>query len=251
MQAAVSIIETLDEPSLRPTSLQGHQKSYQKKVRFDSTAIDNEYKMRPRQHRKASTVTATSPQDFMIFPSPSFSASGAAANSSKRINSPSVKSLPAGGGTHEVKRPHRESDVRYSLQDQWEIYPQTQNPFLVSMPRTEPSHPIAMNSSAYRTTVKKSARSAAKENKASRRRSSSHVPPRVPDAPSSSRNQQPPPAPRPTRLPTPDLMDIDGKMFCVCDSNLYGKGSDPVGMKPLTKMVTQLEAARAHMMTKR
>jgi len=37
-----------------------------------------------------------------------------------------------------------------------------------------------------------------------------HVPPRAPDAP---RIQGPPPAPRPRRLPTPDLPDIDGSWF--------------------------------------
>ncbi|KAG4433971.1 hypothetical protein IFR05_010551 [Cadophora sp. M221] len=107
-----------------------------------------------------------------------------------------------------------------------------------------------MNSSAYRTSAKRSAKSTASRDKVPHRRSLSQVPPSVPDAPSSW-NQKPPPAPRPARLPTPDLMDIDGEMFCACDSNMFGKGYGPEGMKNLAKMNAQLEAARAHMMTKR
>lgn len=234
MQAAVPMTETLSGPSRRPTSLEDCQEKHQKKVRFDSTAIDNEYKMRSRQRKTHLIATATSFQNFVIFPSSPSSANGAAANTSKRINSPSVRSLPAGSRFHETKGSVLGADVWCSVQLQEDFYPQSQNPLSVPLPRTEPRQPITMNSSTYRTSAKRSAKSPARRH----RRSLSHVPPSVPDAPSSW-NQKPPPAPRPARLPTPDLMDIDGEMFCACDSNMYGKGYGPVGMRNLAKMDAQ------------
>jgi hypothetical protein len=62
---------------------------------------------------------------------------------------------------------------------------------------------------------------------------SNSVPPPVPELPNRPR-YVPPPTPRIRRLPSPDLPDIDGKVFCTCDplcTGEYGHNGASVNSK--------------------
>ncbi|PVH69579.1 hypothetical protein DL98DRAFT_522100 [Cadophora sp. DSE1049] len=237
MQAAVSSSERLSGPS--PQFLEdSRQSKSQKKVRFDSTAVDNEYKMRSRQKKTSSIAIAAFSQKSEIFPSSWSSAGEAAPNVSRKINSPAAWSLSTAVRPQEARRQDRAIDPLYSAQPPWTFYPMHQTQARASLPRIEARESAMTGTAVYRPSANRSANSAVKRDKAPRGRSASHVPPKVPDAPSKP-SQRPPPAPRPSRLPTPDLMDIGGEMFCPCDSNAYGKGYVSAGLSPLAKMDAQ------------
>lgn len=242
MQEVFATTEKYSGSLFPPEFLKNCQDKYQKKVRFDSTAVDNEYKMRSRQNIRRSD-SAVGPHSFMIVSSSSSLANEAeAARLTERCNSPPVRSLPAGHRPQEAKRQLWETASRYSVQRRGDTHSRTQPlPFTVPLPHTETRDPGVMSSPAYQTSSKRPANSAAKRDKVPRRKITSHVLPRVPDAPS-SQNRKPPPAPRPARLPTPDLEDIDGEMFCRCDSYVFGKASKPVGVGHLAKMDAQCMA---------
>lgn len=227
--------------SSRPSAfLKKTESKQQKKVCFDPTVIDNEWKMKSRP-KKMSSV--------------------AAANISIKIDSPSPKPqesrsrLPQMPGHYlEYEQVGRPSQRPLTSHPQEPVHHPVQSPNVISSPtKLRKSHQSQIP-------AKRPANSAAKRNKDPRTLKSTHVPPRVPDAPV-SQAQKPPPTPRPTRLPTPDLIDIDGKFFCECDIRTCEEGYDPIGRSYLTKMdaqrmmlpskiLTQLtrivEAAKAH-----
>jgi len=239
MQAAVLSSERLSGPWPASHFLEDSRQSRnQKKVRFDATAVDNEYKMRPRQKRPSPIGTAAFSRDFEILPSSWSSAADSGPSVSRKTYSPAPWPLSTEFRSQEARKLDLAANPRYPAQASWTLYPLTQNRARTPLPGLEPRIPTMTSTSGSRTFAKGSANSAVKRDKASHVRNASHVPPRVPDAPSWP-NQRPPPAPRPSRLPTPDLMDVDGEMFCPCDLIVSGKDFISVGKKPIAKMDAQ------------
>ncbi|KAH7403155.1 hypothetical protein BKA64DRAFT_706659 [Cadophora sp. MPI-SDFR-AT-0126] len=247
MQAAGSSSERTSGPLLAPQLLgDTRQSQSQKKVHFDSTAVDNEYKMKSRQKRTSSISIAAFSQRTEIFPSSWTSTGEGAPNVSRTNNSPATWSLSTPIRPQKSRRQDRGNGQLYPAQPPRTFYPLTHNQAQASLHRVEVRESAMPTTSAYRASAKRSANSAAKREWGPRGKSASHVPPKVPEAPS-RQSQRPPPAPRPSRLPTPDLMDLGCEMFCPCDASVYGNAHVSTGMTPLAKMDAQLEAARAYM----
>ncbi|CZT03115.1 uncharacterized protein RAG0_09984 [Rhynchosporium agropyri] len=248
MQAAIA--RSAGESSHYTAILEDHPIKIQKAVRFDSTAIDNEHKMRSRQNSAYSIPSVSSSQYFVPSQSSSSPTSQRAVTQSQTSKWRSAKALPTDSCARDAMGRVYETDGQYFVQGLWRFPPKPQSPYSVPPLRSRSGESKFIETSAHRTSTRPSANTAGKRNKVSRQRNSSHVPPRVPDAPF-THPQKPPQAPRPIRLPSPDLLDIDGDMFCACDLNLYGRSLSSEDMSTSTKMDAQLAAAKAHMMTKR
>ncbi|KAK0115592.1 hypothetical protein ONS95_000135 [Cadophora gregata] len=247
MQAAVSLSARLSDSSLDQRYLvEDHPDNHKKRVRFDLTAVDNEYKMRSRQKRASSKAIAAFPPKTETFPLSWSSGGVTAPNDSRKIQEPTAWSFETDFCPQETRRHYQDTEIQYSAQPPWTFYPLTQTRARASLPRIAAGDSEMTSKSTNWISARRSANSAAKRDKAPRGKSTSHVPPKVPDAPS-RQSQRPPSAPRPSRIPTPDLMDIGGEMFCDCDVNVYGRFHVSAGMNSLAKMDAQLQAAEAHM----
>ncbi|KAL2063717.1 hypothetical protein VTL71DRAFT_5522 [Oculimacula yallundae] len=245
MQAAIfEESKMLDRPPLSP-ELEFQPKKLQKKVRFDSSAIDNEHKM---GSRRGSIATATSSRSRAV-PSSQSSSSRVVANTSTVIDSRSIKQSAINDRARHGRRQSVENEDQYYVQRSQASQFQTRIPGPVSQPRNR-SGDLRAVKTANPTPSKRSANTAAKRDKLPRQQVPFYVPPRVPDAPSSP-SRKPPPAPRPRRLPTPDLMELDeDMMFGAYYPNVHGAGFFSGGGQS-TKMDAQLAAAKSHMDTRR
>ncbi|KAH8596550.1 hypothetical protein B0O99DRAFT_685551 [Bisporella sp. PMI_857] len=89
----------------------------------------------------------------------------------------------------------------------------------------------------------------AQESNTSKRRQRPVVPPRVPDAP----NNKPPPAPRPSRLATPDLSDVEESTYFppLATSKSQSALYYPQQQSAELRMKANLDAARAYMASRK
>lgn len=210
-----------------------------KRVRWDCSVIFNE------KHPKTPSTRTTSPplpkgtlpKGLANSPSsqiPSASTVGpvSIANSSAKMNSPSVRptqsAIPSGHSTFPGQDPcpwfsteHRDQHVRAGISGR----PPTHR---TSTHR--PSQAPAANSASKRKPGSATRRHMTREIEAmaitppgfpqnnTQRPSTTatRIPPAVPDPPQPEM-QGPPPTPRITRLPTPDLPDISRRKFCICN----------------------------------
>lgn len=194
----------------------GHRRKKGKKVHWDPSVVDNEQKMQSRP-KKSTAAHPSKSHDGPAVPGLPASSKSATANTSEKIT-PSHSRQP--------------SDKNF-IQDR---YPKSPPRLKHSRGRAyEPSHAGA-NSSSKRISSP-NPKSPTKFRK---------TPPTAPDPP---RTYHPPPAPRPARLPTPDLPEIEEFKFFVPKDKLFdfSRGRNDPRQRPIYhKTDVQLETAIAY-----
>lgn len=211
-----------------------------KRVRWDRSVIFNEKNPKTPSARTTSPPLPkgtlpkgpANPSSSQI-PSTSTVGPVSIANSSVKMNSPSVRPtqsvVPSGHSTFPRQDPcpwfstqHRDQQVTAGVSGR----PPTHRPST-----RRPSQAPAANSASKRKPDLATRRHMAREievtaitpigfpqnNTQRPPTTATRVPPAVPDPPQ-PQMQGPPPTPRITRLPTPDLPDISRRKFCICNS---------------------------------
>ncbi|KAK2625437.1 hypothetical protein QTJ16_004749 [Diplocarpon rosae] len=194
MQAADFKQESVAGPPL-PSVSPKNSESQQKKVQFDPTVLRNGWKMNSRTKKPFQIASAKISTEFNL-------------PSSNLLGSVFQPSLLLGQYS-ELEEPPIVGQRRPIL------YSQT----VVKNPTQEPIGPTTsrLTKKAFaQTPVKRPASSSPKGDTSSRAAKSARVPPEVPDAPANPA-QRSALTPRPARLPTPDVIEINGGMFFSCD----------------------------------
>ena len=185
-----------------PDPSRGHRKKQGRIVHWDPSVVDNEYKMQSRSKKSAAAMQLSKPQVASGKPS-----EHPASSKSPTANTP-VKMNPSAS--------RQQSNYNF-VQSHRPMSPPC--PEHSRAPAHRPAETLAgPNSASKMASPKRKSHATARK-----------APPAVPDAP---RAYYPPPAPRPARLPTPDLPEIDEAKFFVPKDKLFdfSRGrSDPRG----------------------